>query len=577
MNTVKTLFRYSLQKKRQFSIGFVLLAAAVAADLMGPLVIQRIIDFVILPATSSVLKVDLLFQNLAIFFGLTLFTAAARYVSYLALTAGANTVVRNMRDDLFEHIQKLPIRFFDHSPAGKIVSRITNDTEQLRILYVVVLGQIVTNVLYLLGIYVALFRIHPTYGWVTSLLIPLFIGWAFFYQRFSRPYTTNIRSLISDINGTLNESITGMPIIQSFQQEKKMEEEFKDTNKEWFDYSQKFTLLDSIGSFSFVSLIRNSALLFLLLYFSNRFLNGQLTLSIGFLYVFVDYTTRLFNPIQGIVTQFSYLQTALASARRVVELQAVPADEEVPNELEFQKGIIEFNHVSFAYVDEHYVLKDITFTAAPGETIALVGRTGSGKSTIMNLLFRFYDPISGEIKIDGVPTTTVSRKSLRKYMGIVLQDPYLFKGTIASNVAFGNKDISREMIEKAVQAVGGDVLLQNMAAGIDEPVADKGATLSAGQRQLISFARALAFDPKVLVLDEATSSIDTETEEIIQHAMKVVKKGRTTFIVAHRLSTIQHADQILVLDKGRIVEKGTHESLLKEAGLYADMYQTQVD
>lgn len=574
-NTIKELVVYSFQKKLHFSIGILLMIVAVGADLAGPLIIQRIIDDVIAPSNQTLLAVDLLIRYLAVFLGLALVTAITRYFSFLLLTIGANEIVKNMRNDLFAHVQKLPIRYFDNLPAGKVVSRITNDTEQLRIFYVVVVGQVLTNLIYLVGIYIALMQISVTFGLVTLLLVPFFVLWAVVYQKFAVPFTTKIRSLVSEINGTLNESIQGMSIIQAYQQEDKMEKEFTDVNEEWYKYSLKFTLLDSMGSFSFVEVIKNITLLLLVVYFGNAYFSSALGITVGVLYVYVDYTTRLFNPIQGIVTQYAYLQTAMASAKRVFEMKLVKAEEEQIGELEFKEGVVVFDKVSFAYKDDEYVLKDIDFTAKKGQTVALVGHTGSGKSSIMNLLFRFYDPTKGTITIDGTPTTSVSRKSLRRHMGIVLQDPYLFKGTIASNITLGETSISREAVIKAIEEVGGDTLLHNMPKGIDEPVVDKGSTLSSGQRQLISFARALAFDPEILILDEATSSIDTETEEMIQHAMDVLKKGRTTFIIAHRLSTIQHADQILVLNQGQIVEQGDHESLIQKQGIYAEMYRSQ--
>ena len=366
-----------------------------------------------------------------------------------------------------------------------------------------------------------------------------------------------------------------MTIIQVFQQEEAIEKEFEETNDKWFGYSQKFVLLDSIASYSFVEVIKNFSLLLLILYFGRGYLNGSLLVTVGVLYVFIDYTTRLFQPIQGIVSQWSYLQTALASAERVFDIVDLPIEIESKNECGNLKNEIVFENVYFSYKKDEYVLKDINFKTKKGETTALIGHTGSGKSSIINLLFRFYDPDKGTVYIDDHPTTSISRNSLRKQMGIVLQDPYLFKGTIASNITLNDPTISRQKVEEAIKAIGGDVLLHDMPLGIDEPVTDKGSTLSSGQKQLISFARALAFNPGILILDEATSNIDTETEELIQNAMNVVKEGRTTFIIAHRLSTIQYADQILVLSKGEIVERGNHDTLLSLNGEYAKMYHTQ--
>ena len=297
--------------------------------------------------------------------------------------------------------------------------------------------------------------------------------------------------------------------------------------------------------------------------------------SAGTLYAFVDYIIRLFNPITNLVNQFSQLERSLVAGTRVFELLDQPGEEVSKERVQRYKGNVVFDHVSFAYKNDDYVLKNIHFEAKEGETIALVGHTGSGKSSIMNLLFRFYDPQKGRIIIDGQDITKLPRQAIREHMGIVLQDPYLFTGTIASNVSLNDARISREMVENALEAVGGDRVLSKFEKGIDEPVIEKGSTLSSGQRQLISFARALAFDPAILILDEATSNIDSETEEIIQHAMDVLKKGRTTFIIAHRLSTIKNADKILVLDRGEIVEQGNHDELVALGGKYELMYRLQ--
>jgi len=297
--------------------------------------------------------------------------------------------------------------------------------------------------------------------------------------------------------------------------------------------------------------------------------------TVGVLYAFIDYMNRMFQPIVGIVNQLANLETARVSAERVFRLLDEPGVDVATGEMERYKGEVRFENVTFAYKNDDYVLKNISFEAKQGETVALVGHTGSGKSSILNLLFRFYDIEHGSIKVDGVDVRDIPKQLLRQHMGIVLQDPYLFTGTIASNVSLNNPKISREKVVQALKDVGAYDMFMSLPGGIDEPVLEKGSTLSAGQRQLISFARALAYDPAILILDEATASIDTETEAIIQQALDVVKKGRTTFVIAHRLSTIRQADQILVLDHGEIVERGNHESLMELGGKYYAMYQLQ--
>ena len=338
---------------------------------------------------------------------------------------------------------------------------------------------------------------------------------------------------------------------------------------------KKYVILDASSQFTVADFLRRITLLILMVYFSTQYINGTLGISVGMLYLFSDYITRLYEPIKGTIQQMTFVQQAIAAGDRVFELIDQESEENAVDKMTVTNGQVKFSNVGFGYTEEKKVLKDIQFTAEPGQTVALVGHTGSGKSSIMNLLFRFYDPQEGIIEIDGQNTKLYSRQSVREQMGIVLQDPFLFTGTILSNITLDNPKISRETAMKALKDVGGEDMLSKFEKGLDEPVVEKGNTLSSGQRQLISFARALAFNPKILILDEATSSIDTETEDIIQHAMQVLKEGRTTFIIAHRLSTIQHADQILVLDQGEIVEEGDHMSLLAQAGAYAEMYQMQ--
>lgn len=334
-------------------------------------------------------------------------------------------------------------------------------------------------------------------------------------------------------------------------------------------------MLDSATSHNLVGVIRSLTFIMFIWYFGSAELAGDRAISIGMLYAFVDYITRLFNPVTNVVNQLANLERANVASERIFNLLDQPGEAVDDTRIDRYHGNVAFHHVWFAYKEEEYVLKDIDFEAKQGETIALVGHTGSGKSSIMNLLFRFYDVTKGSITIDGMNIQDHSRQTIRQHIGIVLQDPYLFTGTVASNVSLEDPRISRKMIEQALKAVGGEQVLANLPGGIDEPVIEKGSTLSSGQRQLISFARALAFNPAILILDEATSNIDTETEEIIQHAMEVLKKGRTTFVIAHRLSTIKNANRIFVLDQGEIVEQGTHDELLALGGKYSQMYKLQ--
>ena len=577
MKTVKRLLAYMKFEKWQFVLGFAFLVVAVVSDLSAPLIAQRVIDEVITPAAADGnFYTEILIQLLVIYMVLMILTSVLRFMSYLVLTKAANGIVKRIRDESYRHLQKLPINYFDNLPAGKVVSRITNDTEVLRQqFYVTTISNVLLNAVYLIGTYIAIARLHTGLGLAYLILIPLMIMWYKFYSKRASALSRKERELNSEINAKINESVQGMPIIQTFQQEEKIQQEFKETNDEWFETERKYVLLDSAAQFTLGAFLRHVALLLLAVYFATRYLDGVLGVTVGVIYVFVDYTTRIFNPIQGIIQQMSFVQQAIAAGERVFELKDTSPEVELTNELNVSKGEVSFEHVHFGYKEGQKVLKDIHFTAKPGETVALVGHTGSGKSSIMNLLFRFYDPDTGRILIDGQDTTQFSRQSVRSEMGIVLQDPFLFSGTLLSNITLDDPGIHRDKAEAALIEVGGENLLSQLEKGLDEPIVEKGGTLSSGQRQLISFARALAFDPRILILDEATSSIDTETEEIIQQAMEVLKEGRTTFIIAHRLSTIQHADQILVLADGEILERGNHEILLAQDGVYAEMYRLQ--
>lgn len=513
---------------------------------------------------------------LSIYFGLLVVASFFQFWQRYLLQKSANRIIQKMREDVFGQIQRLPIQYFDNLPAGKVVARVTNDTEAIRELYVTVLSTFFTSAIYLTGIYIALFILNAKLAVICLLLLPILFIWMIFYRKFASKYNHVIRSKVSDINAMVNESIQGMNIIQAFKREKRTEEEFEKLNHEHFSYQNKLLRLNSLTSHNLVGVLRNIVFVSFIWYFGAQSLTPTSVISLGMLYAIVDYINRLFQPIQGIVNQLANLEQALVAGERVFQLLDEKGIDVSDIEIPRYKGNVKFDHVSFGYKEGEYVLKDIDFEAKHGETVALVGHTGSGKSSIMNLLFRFYDCQKGKIMIDGKDITEISRQTMRQHMGIVLQDPFLFTGTIATNVSLEDPSISREQVEKALKDVGADKVFKHLEKGFDEPVIEKGSTLSSGQRQLISFARALAFNPAILILDEATSSIDTETESIIQEAMDVLKKGRTTFIIAHRLSTIRHADQILVLDRGKIVEKGNHDELMEKKGKYFQMYQLQL-
>ncbi|MDN9009283.1 ABC transporter ATP-binding protein [Brevibacillus laterosporus] len=550
----------------------------------GVLLIQKGADKAVYPAeklTSTEVfalykpEVQPLIALCLIYFGLLAVISLLLYVKKYWLQISANQIIQKMRVDVFDHIQRLPIRYFDNLPAGKVVARVTNDTEAIRDLYLTVLSNFFTGIIYITGILVAMFLLDPMLGAICLVIIPILLVWIYVYRYFASRFNHVIRARISDINGMINESIQGMAIIQAFRRQKETKEEFEELNYDHFKYQNKLLLLNSLTSHNLTNFLRIIGFALLLWYFGAQSLTLGNALSLGMMYAFLEYIVRLFNPISGIVNQLPQLEQALVAAERVFELMNEPGIPVTDGKMDRYRGNVKFENVWFAYKDEEYVLKNISFEAKEGQTIALVGHTGSGKSSIMNILFRFYDFDKGKVTIDGKEIQEWPKQYVRQHMGIVLQEPFLFTGTIASNVSLGDPSISRERVEKALDDVGARQLFAHLSKGYDEPVVEKGSTLSAGQRQIVSFARALAFDPAILILDEATASIDTETESIIQKALDVVKRGRTTFIIAHRLSTIRQADCILVLDRGEIVERGNHDELMQIKGKYYQMYQLQ--
>ena len=578
-STIKRLLTYLSYYKKQFTVGAILLLLAAALELTSPLIAKQLIDRVMTPAVnSSNLDTMLLIQLLAGYLLVNLIGSLFRYISLLQLRKMSNSIVKKMRDQLFDHMHKLPVSYFDQIPAGKVVARITNDTEVLRSnFYVIVISNLLSNIIQIIGAFIALFLLNRTLGAAMLILIPILGIWQHFYTKYASRYNLAMREYISQISGQLNEFVQGMAIIQAFQRENQLQKEFNETVEKWFKTGRKYLLLDSSIAWGLGNLLRNSTILILITTLATFFLDGRLAISAGLLYAFIDYINRLYDPIEGLVQTITNVQQSLAAGQRVFEFADQPVEKQQSEQLTVTNGDVSFQQVTFGYDPEQAILHDINFDVAAGETIALVGHTGSGKSSILNLLFRFYDPQHGKIVVDGQVIADYDRHSLRDSMAIVMQDPYLFTGTIASNIGMNDPTITEAMIIDALKQVGADYLLSRYEKGIHHPVVEKGNEFSSGERQLISFARALVFDPKILILDEATSHVDTETESIIQKAMTVLQKGRTTFMIAHRLSTIKQADQILVLDQGKIVERGTHASLVQGQGIYQQMYQMQAE
>lgn len=576
-STIKRLLSYVGYYKKQFSIGAVLLLLGAALELTSPLIAKRLIDGVMTPSVETGnLNILFLIQLLAGYLLINLIGSLFRYISLLQLRKMSNRIVKKMRDQLFDHMHQLPVSYFDQIPAGKVVARITNDTEVLRSnFYVIVISNLMSNIIQIIGAFLALFFLNHTLGLAMLILIPILGIWQHVYTKYASRYNIAMREYISQISGQLNEFVQGMAVIQAFQREGQLQKEFNETVEKWFQTGRKYLLLDSSIAWGLGNLLRNSTILILITTLSAFFLDGRLAISAGLLYAFIDYINRLYDPIEGLVQTITNIQQSLAAGKRVFEFADQPIEKQQEAVIAIKEGNVSFNQVTFGYDPEQAVLHEIDFQVSAGETVALVGHTGSGKSSILNLLFRFYDPQAGTITIDDQVIEAFDRHSVRRSMAIVMQDPYLFTGTIASNIGMNDPSITEEMILSALEKVGAGYLLTRYPKGIHHPVVEKGNEFSSGERQLISFARALVFDPKILILDEATSHVDTETESIIQKAMTVLQKGRTTFMIAHRLSTIKQAEQILVLDQGRIVERGNHASLIQAGGIYQQMYQMQ--
>ncbi|MGD8190859.1 ABC transporter ATP-binding protein [Brevibacillus ginsengisoli] len=502
-------------------------------------------------------------------------SAGINYVQLISLQTTAQRIIQRMRIDLFAHLQKLPVSFFDRTPVGSLVSRVTNDTEAIREMYVSVLATFAQNGVYLIGILIALFLLQPKLAMFCCLALPILTVLVIVYRMYSSKAYALIRARLSDMNAMLNEMIQNMVVVQAFRREKGVSQEFNQLNNEYFEGRMRENKLEALLLRPAVDFVYNLTLTLIIWYFGSASFDGFV--SFGILYAFIDYMGRFFEPINMIMQRLSQLQQAITASERVFAVLDEPtiAAKEETN-FPRPQGRVVFDNVSFGYNDQETVLRNVSFTAEPGQTVALVGHTGSGKSSIMNLLLGFYEIKEGKITIDGQDMSKIKPEVLREHVGLVLQDPFLFTGDISFNIRLYNEQVTNQQVLEAAQAVRADEFIRQLPQGYQEPVVERGATLSSGQRQLISFARALAHNPAILILDEATANIDSETESAIQEALYVLSSGRTTFMIAHRLSTIQHADQILVLSRGEIIERGNHEELMANGGLYYKMYQLQL-
>ena len=484
-------------------------------------------------------------------------------------------IVYKLREETFTHIHSLSLSFFNITPVGKLVTRVSNDTEAVNELFSTILVKLFKNVVKIIGYAVVMLSINVKMAGISFLLLPLVAILTFIFRHLSRKAYQITRNKITELNTFLSEHISGMKLIQIFAREKEKYSEFEGKSMELYraNFREIMTFAIFRPSIYLVSVI---AMILVIRTGSLSVLNGSL--SLGTLFVFITYISSFFEPIQELSEQLGTLQSSIASAEKIFSVLDVkpeivsPADPAPVNIL----GEIEFRHVWFAYEEENYILKDVSFVIHPGEKAAFVGATGAGKSTILNLIGRYFDIQKGQILIDGIDIHEIDLDVLRGAIGQVQQDVFIFTGDIKSNISLNNEAISPDDVRRAAEIVNADPFIQKLPHGYDEPVTERGSTLSAGQRQLLSFARTLAYDPKILVLDEATANIDTETETLITQALARLMDGRTTIMVAHRLSTIQHADKIIVMHHGEIKESGTHQELLAKDGLYKKLYELQL-
>jgi ATP-binding cassette subfamily B protein len=582
---MRRLLQYMKPYKWRVVLALVMVAIVTPLELAPPLIFRKAIDSYFVPALNHVLPEASAWSGIGwlsvLFFAVLAFDFLAQYVQIRIMQRVGQQTMYDMRREIFAHMQRLPMSYFDRNPVGRLVTRVTTDVDALNDLFAAGVVTMINDFFLLAVMAGLLFTIDRRLALDTLAVLPGILIVTMIFRKFVRDANRRIRTAIARINAFLQEYISGMSIVQLFNRERKAMEEFEKRNRDnmlaWRDailaYALFYPAVEFL-SFATIALIFWSG--------GNRILSG--TLSLGVLTAFTMFAQRFFRPIQDLSEKFNILQSAMAASERIFKLLDEPVlVESDPNAipLDHPRGEIEFRNVWFSYrntaepADEDWVLRDVSFRVEPGQTFAIVGHTGAGKTTLISLLLRFYDVQRGQILLDGKDVRTIDLQDLRRQFGIVLQDPFLFTGTIETNIRLGTPDIDRGTVERAVDEIGLGDFVRSLPEGVASSVNERGSTLSVGQRQLINFARALAHNPRFLILDEATSSVDTKTELLIREALNRLLSGRTALVIAHRLSTIQHADRILVFHKGRLREQGAHQELLAERGIYYRLYQLQ--
>jgi ATP-binding cassette subfamily B multidrug efflux pump len=582
---LKRLLEYLRPYRWRVILALAFVAIVTPLELAPPKLFQIAIDKYLVPGMRHQLVESAAWRGIGVisivFFGVLVFDFLAQYIQIRIMQRVGQQTMYDMRTAIFRHIQHLPMAYFDRNPVGRLITRVTTDVDALNDLFAAGVVTMI-NDFFLLAVLAAwLFSIDHKLAFDALAVLPFILVVTFFFRKYVRDANRRIRTAVASINAYLQEYISGMSVVQLFNREEKARAEFNRRNKDnmlaWRDAILAFALF--YPAVEILSVFATA-----LIYWSggNRVLNG--TLSLGVLTAFTMYASRFFRPIQDLSEKFNILQSAITASERIFKLLDEPAPIASPADavrLDAPRGEIEFRNVWFSYAnkteftDDDWVLRDVSFRVAPGQTVAIVGHTGAGKTTLISLLLRFYDVQRGEILLDGVSIRKINIQDLRRMFGIVLQDPFLFSGTIESNIRLGSPGIDRDSVLHACEEIGLSDFINALPEGVASAVNERGSTLSVGQRQLINFARALAHNPRFLILDEATSSVDTKTEFQIREALSRLLSGRTAIVIAHRLSTIQHADRILVFHKGRLREHGAHQELLAQRGIYYRLYQLQ--